>query len=72
MFAGLALLGIGFGAANPPLMMMALEDVPAADAGLASGTIQVSIQLSAAVGLAALGTIATDRTNALESAGQTR
>jgi MFS family permease len=70
MFAGLALLGIGFGAANPPLMMMALEDVPAADAGLASGTIQVSIQLSAAVGLAALGTIATDRTNSLESAGQ--
>ena len=69
MFAGLALLGIGFGAANPPLMMMALEDVPAADAGLASGTIQVSIQLSAAVGLAALGSIATDRTNALESAG---
>ena len=70
MFAGLALLGIGFGAANPPLMMIALEDVPAADAGLASGTIQVSIQLSAAVGLAALGTIATDRTNALESAGE--
>jgi EmrB/QacA subfamily drug resistance transporter len=70
MFAGLALLGIGFGAANPPLMMTALEDVPAADAGLASGTIQVSIQLSAAVGLAALGTIATDRTNSLESAGQ--
>jgi EmrB/QacA subfamily drug resistance transporter len=69
MFTGLALLGIGFGAANPPLMMMALEDVPAADAGLASGTIQVSIQLSAAVGLAALGSIATDRTNALESAG---
>jgi hypothetical protein len=30
----------------------------------------VSIQLSAAVGLAALGTIATDRTNALESAGE--
>ncbi|MGA6948321.1 MAG: MFS transporter, partial [Solirubrobacterales bacterium] len=70
MFAGLALLGIGFGAANPPLMMIALEDVPAADAGLASGTIQVSIQLSAAVGLAALGTIATDRTNSLESAGE--
>jgi EmrB/QacA subfamily drug resistance transporter len=70
MFTGLALLGIGFGAANPPLMMTALEDVPAADAGLASGTIQVSIQLSAAVGLAALGTIATDRTNALEAAGE--
>jgi EmrB/QacA subfamily drug resistance transporter len=70
IFASFALLGLGFGAANPPLMMIALEDVPAKDAGLASGTIQVSIQLSAAIGLAALGTIATDRTNALKAAGE--
>jgi EmrB/QacA subfamily drug resistance transporter len=70
IFAAFALLGFGFGAANPPLMMIAMEDVPARDAGLGSGTIQVSIQLSAALGLAALGTIATDRTNALEAAGQ--
>ncbi len=70
IFASLALLGLGFGAANPPLMMIAMEDVPTKDAGMASGTIQVSIQLSAAIGLAALGTIATDRTNALSSAGE--
>ncbi|MGA8219409.1 MAG: MFS transporter [Solirubrobacterales bacterium] len=70
IFASFALLGLGFGAANPPLMMIAMEDVPARDAGLASGTIQVSIQLSAAIGLAALGTIATDRTNALKAAGE--
>ena len=70
IFLAFAMLGFGFGAANPPLMMIAMEDVPAKDAGLASGTIQVSIQLSAAIGLAALGTIATDRTNALESAGE--
>jgi MFS family permease len=70
IFASFALLGFGFGAANPPLMMIAMEDVPSRDAGLASGTIQVSIQLSAAIGLAALGTIATDRTNSLESAGE--
>ncbi|MEA3032680.1 MAG: hypothetical protein QOH86_696, partial [Sphingomonadales bacterium] len=70
IFASFALLGLGFGAANPPLMMIALEDVPAKDAGLASGTIQVSIQLSAAIGLAALGTVATDRTNALRAAGE--
>jgi MFS family permease len=69
-FFALAILGIGFGAANPPLMMIAMDDVPAKDAGLASGTIQVSIQLSAAIGLAALGTIATDRTHALASQGQ--
>jgi EmrB/QacA subfamily drug resistance transporter len=70
VLVSLALLGLGFGAANPPLMMMALEGVPSKDAGLASGTIQVSIQLSAAIGLAALGTIATDRTNALASQGR--
>jgi len=70
IFAAFALLGFGFGAANPPLMMIAMEDVPERDAGLASGTIQVSIQLSAAIGLAALGTIATDRTDALRSAGE--
>jgi EmrB/QacA subfamily drug resistance transporter len=69
IFASLAVLGLGFGAANPPLMMIAMEDVEQKDAGLASGTIQVSIQLSAAIGLAALGTIATDRSNALRSAG---
>jgi EmrB/QacA subfamily drug resistance transporter len=70
IFAAFALLGFGFGAANPPLMMIAMGDVPERDAGLASGTIQVSIQLSAAIGLAALGTIATDRTNALAAQGQ--
>jgi MFS family permease len=70
MFLAFAVLGFGFGAANPPLMMIAMDDVPARDAGLASGTIQVSIQLSAAIGLAALGTIATDRTDALTSQGQ--
>jgi EmrB/QacA subfamily drug resistance transporter len=70
IFAAFALLGFGFGAANPPLMMIAMDDVPARDAGLASGTIQVSIQLSAAIGLAALGTIATDRTDALAAQGQ--
>ncbi len=70
IFAAFALLGLGFGAANPPLMMIAMDEVPAKDAGLASGTIQVSIQLSAAVGLAALGTVATDRTHALAKAGE--
>jgi EmrB/QacA subfamily drug resistance transporter len=70
IFLAFAVLGLGFGAANPPLMMIAMDDVPAEDAGLGSGTIQVSIQLSAAVGLAALGTIATDRTHALSKAGE--
>jgi hypothetical protein len=47
---------------------MAMADIPAADAGLGSGIVNVSQQVSGAVGLAVLGTIATNRTHALEMA----
>jgi hypothetical protein len=46
-----------------------MADAPARDAGLASGIINVSVQLFGAIGLAALGTIATDHTKALSAAG---
>jgi hypothetical protein len=55
------LLGLGAGCAFLPLMTLAMADVPATDAGLASGIVNASLQISAAVGIAALGTIATDR-----------
>jgi len=64
------LMGIGFGATLAPLMVIAMDEVPHRDAGLASGTIQVSLQLSAAAGIALLGTIATDRTRSLHASGQ--
>src|SRR5262249_47450107 len=70
IFAAFAPLRLRLRAPHPPPVVIPLDDVPAKDAGLASGTIQVSIQLSAAIGLAALGTIATDRTNALAAQGQ--
>jgi EmrB/QacA subfamily drug resistance transporter len=67
-FAFLA-LGIGAGASFLPLLTLGMADAPAQDAGLASGIINVSVQLFGAIGLAALGTVATDHTKALSVAG---
>jgi EmrB/QacA subfamily drug resistance transporter len=59
-------IGLGIGSAFMPLLTIAMADVPAADAGLGSGIVNVSQQVSGALGLAVLGTIATNRTRALE------
>jgi EmrB/QacA subfamily drug resistance transporter len=67
-FAFLA-LGLGAGASFLPLLTIGMADAPARDAGLASGIINVSVQLFGAIGLATLGTIATDHTKALSSSG---
>ena len=64
------LIGFGAGMAFMTLVTLALADVPARDAGIASGIVNVSTQISAAVGLAALGTIAAGRTNALGASGE--
>jgi EmrB/QacA subfamily drug resistance transporter len=68
-FAFLA-LGLGAGASFLPLLTIGMSDAPARDAGLASGIINVSVQLFGAIGLAALGTIATDHTKTLSASGQ--
>jgi hypothetical protein len=52
-----------------PLLSIAMEDVPAADAGLASGIVNVSQQVAGAFGLAILGTVATNRTQDLVAGG---
>jgi EmrB/QacA subfamily drug resistance transporter len=67
-FAFLA-LGLGAGASFLPLLTMGMADAPRRDAGLASGIINVSVQLFGAIGLATLGTVATDHTKALSAAG---
>jgi EmrB/QacA subfamily drug resistance transporter len=61
-------VGLGIGSAFMPLLSIAMADVPAADAGLASGIVNVSQQVAGALGLAVLGTIATNRSHALEVA----
>jgi EmrB/QacA subfamily drug resistance transporter len=69
LFFAFLVLGIGAGASFLPLLTIGMADAPARDAGLASGIINVSVQLFGAIGLAALGTVATDHTKALSAAG---
>src|SRR6202042_178641 len=52
-----------------PLLQIAMAEVPAADAGLGSGIINVSQQVAGALGLAVLGTVATNHSKALEGQG---
>jgi EmrB/QacA subfamily drug resistance transporter len=63
------LLGLGAGTSFLPLMTLAMADVPDTDAGLASGIVNASLQISAAIGVAVLGTIATDHTQSLMAGG---
>ncbi len=62
-------LGLGIGSAFTPLLAIAMVHIPPADAGLGSGIVNVSQQLSGALGLAVLGTIAANRTHALLESG---
>ncbi len=58
-------IGFGIGNAFMPLLTIAMADVPAADAGLGSGITNVSQQISGALGLAVLSTVAADHTKGL-------
>jgi EmrB/QacA subfamily drug resistance transporter len=69
LFVAFGLIGIGGALSFMPLLTIALAEVPVADAGVASGIVNVSMQLSAALGLAVLGSVATDRTRALAEQG---
>ncbi len=69
LFFAFLLIGLGAGASFLPLLTMGMADAPPRDAGLASGIINVSVQLFGAIGLATLGTVATDHTKALTASG---
>jgi EmrB/QacA subfamily drug resistance transporter len=69
LFFAFLLIGLGAGASFMPLLTMGMADAPRRDAGLASGIVNVSVQLFGAVGLATLGAIATDHTKALTAQG---
>jgi EmrB/QacA subfamily drug resistance transporter len=63
------LIGLGIGTAFMPLLQIAMANVPAPDAGLGSGIVNVSQQISGALGLAVLSTIATNHTKTLAAGG---
>ncbi len=67
----LAVLLIGFGAATAftPLLTVALAGVPAKDAGIGSGIVNVSQQVSGALSVAVLGAISTGHTASLLASG---
>ncbi len=71
LFLAFLLLGLGAGSSFLPLLTIGMADAPQRDAGLASGIINVSVQLFGAIGLAVLGTVATDHTKALSKNGHT-
>ncbi|HEY1510828.1 MAG TPA: MFS transporter [Solirubrobacteraceae bacterium] len=65
-FAAFA-IGLGIGNAFMPLLTLAMADVPAEDSGLGSGITNVSQQISGALGLAVLSTLAANHTKGLLS-----
>ena len=65
LLIGFFLMGLGVGNAFMPMLQIAMEDVPHTDAGLGSGIVNVSQQVSGALGLAILSTFATNHTASL-------
>jgi MFS family permease len=60
----MALLGVGAGIAFNPLLLAAMNDVPADESGLASGMVNTSFMMGGAVGLAVLASLAAAKTSA--------
>src|SRR5713226_2839933 len=69
IFVAYLLFGIGAGMSFMPLMTIMMAEVPSADAGIASGVANVTMQVGAAFGLAALGGISADHSRAMLAQG---
>ena len=65
----LLLLGLGNGICFPAVTSLAMSGVAPKDAGLASGLVNTTTQVGAAVGIAVLATLSTIRTNDLLTQG---
>ena len=63
------LFGTGAGLVFPALMTLAMSGATQADAGLASGLVNTTLQVGGALGLAVLATLATSRSHHLLAGG---
>jgi MFS family permease len=64
------LLGFGVGVSFPALMTLAMSGATREDAGLASGLVNTTAQVGAAIGLAVLATLSATRTEDLLAQGE--
>jgi EmrB/QacA subfamily drug resistance transporter len=64
------LLGTGIGVSFPALMTLAMSGATQSNAGLASGLVNTTVQVGAAVGLAVLATLSAMRSEALIANGE--
>jgi EmrB/QacA subfamily drug resistance transporter len=69
LFVAVLLVGLGAATAFTPLLTMALAHVPAQDAGIGSGIVNVSQQVSAALSVAVLGAVSSSRSATLLAHG---
>src|SRR6476619_2019893 len=69
LMPGFLIIGVGIGFSFVPISIAALAGVRPAEAGLASGLINTSQQIGGALGIAALSTIATSRTEDSAASG---
>ena len=70
IFGAFLLFGLGAGMTFMPLTTIMMSDIPAMDAGIASGVGNVTMQVGGAFGVAALGTISSDHSRALIAQGE--
>ncbi|HEX6817221.1 MAG TPA: MFS transporter [Ktedonobacterales bacterium] len=70
LLPAMALFGVGAGLSFTSLSMLAMSEVAPEDAGVASGLLNTTTQVGAALGLAVLATISTTRTNQLVANGR--
>jgi EmrB/QacA subfamily drug resistance transporter len=69
-FLPIVLLGVGAGLAFPALTILAMSDSTPSDAGVSSGVLNTTTQVGAALGLAVLATVSTNRTSQLVASGE--
>ena len=69
LFCALLLIGLGAATAFTPLLTIALAEVPGKDAGIGSGIVNVSQQVSGALSVAVLGAVSASHTASLLASG---